>query len=145
MATQNITLASRAAVAAVDSAAVVGDPVRVPSVTGAMLTFAYTTTGSPATIDVRAAVEMTTDGTNWHQLCRFIDQTTTTGAIRIARFPASAAAAEGALTAVALGSSAASATLSDGALAVLFRAQTKLETLTGGTAPTVTITVSISV
>ena len=59
-----IALAARSALAAVDSADVNGTTTSWywP---GALCEFTYSTTGSPATVSVRAAVQTSTDGTKW--------------------------------------------------------------------------------
>lgn len=140
-------LVARSGLAAVDGAPVIGPTISVQDVkNGLSATFAYTTTGGPATINVRAKIEMSTDGANWHDLIRFIDQTTVGGASRIARLPLVVAASESALTQTALTTVAGSAVLSDGGLGedFLMRAHTMLQALTGGSSPTVSIVVSAS-
>jgi hypothetical protein len=93
---------------------------------------------------VRCAIEVSVDGVNWHQVARFPDQTAVGGAARVARLPGAAAAAEAAEAASALNTASGAAVLADGVMPVMVRAVTKLQTLTGGTAPTVTITVVVS-
>ena len=143
-----VILADRSGLAAADGAPVVGPAFTCNTVeSGLLTTFSYSTTGGPATINVRAKIEVSTDGSNWHDLVRFIDQTTTGGAVRIARLQLLGTAAESGTTQTALTTVAAAAVLSDGAIGtgVLMRAHTMLQALTGGASPTARILVSAAV
>ena len=136
-------LARRTAVTAADGAGgVVGAvlPVVIDTA-GLWLTFTYTPVTTPATVEVRCAVEGSTDGTNWHQLCRFIDQTVVGGTTRICRLPGTVAAAESALTAAAVDTAAVAATVSDGGLPTYLRATTKVQIQTGASA---SITINVT-
>lgn len=141
-----LTLADRPGLTAVDGSPVVGQLYTARRVqSGFLATFAYSAVVTPATVNVRAKIEVSTDGTNWHDVIRFIDQTTIGGAVRIARLPLTAVAAEAAPTQTALSTVAAAAVLSDGGLGEEFfiRAHTMLQTLTGASAQ-VSIRVSVS-
>jgi len=142
----SVLLASRGPLTAVDGAAVVGLPIALVGDTPYIwATFAYTANVTPATINIRAGVEISTDGTNWHQIIRFIDQTTVGGAVRIARLGiGGAAGVESGLTVLTLSTSAGAAVLSDAYTAVSWiRAQTMVQALTGASA-SVNVVVSCS-
>lgn len=139
-----VTLASRAALAAVDSSPVTGTEQRLPGRAFAA-TFIVSTTGSPTTYDARACIETSTNGTTWHQVLRFKDITNAATANQFVRLPGiTAAASADFVTSDTGGTAAASATIVDAPWPVLVRAITNLETLTGGTSPTVTLTVALA-
>ncbi len=141
-------LAKRSGLTGVDGAQVIGQPVPVDvGPEGVLGTFRYTVAPAAATINVRAKIQVSTDGVVWHDIARFIDQTDLdgAGAERIARLPSVAAAAESAVTDTNLTTAAGAAVLSDVASGrLLMRAVTMLQTLTGGGTPTVGIVVSAS-
>lgn len=133
---RSATLSSRDLVA-VDGAPVNGTaeslgqvPVRI--VAG----YVVSTTGTPTTWDMRAAIEASFDGgTNWHQVLRFKDLTNAVTANQIVRASGLTAIASADVAASALGSAAAAATVVEPPWPIMVRAVTKLQTLTGGTAP----------
>ena len=138
-------LASRSALAAVDGAPVNGTAFIIKGL-ALYVEFIYTVTGGPATLNVRCAIETSVDGNSWHQLIRFVDQTAVGGATRVGRVGQGATAgAEAALAASDLTAAAGAAVVSDGAIGNQIRAVTMLQAMTGGTSPTVTITVRASV
>jgi hypothetical protein len=137
-----LTLANRAALAVADGAPVNGAQQRVLG-RSLYAEFELSVTGGP-TVEARAAIEGSADGTNWHQLVRFVDLAA--AGKRIARLPGNAAASEAVLASSALNSAnAASGVLVDGVLPLFLRAVTKLQTLSGGASPTATIVVRVSV
>lgn len=139
------TLASRN-LTAVDSAPVNGAATSHPRMPDVVLaTFKVATTGTPATFDMRAAVEASyDDGATWMQVVRFADITNSSPSARVARAKGAVAAAEGASGGSALGSAQASpGVVAETPWPVLLRAVTKLETLTGGTSPHVVATVQV--
>lgn len=142
MAFEAVLLADRTPVAA-DGAPVASSQVRLNG-QSLYVEFEYTVTGAPTAVEVRAGIDGSIDGVNWHQLVRFPDQSSTSSAKRVARLPAQAAAAEAAVAASALDTASAAAVLSDGALPLMLRAVTKLQTLTGGTSPSVALKVRAS-
>lgn len=128
-------LADRGAVTAVDAAGVIGQPHNGTLPAGNVSAmFTVQNVVAPATLSVRAAIEFSTDGGNlWHQLVRFVDLAAAGG--RLARFPLNTAAAESVLTPADMTVVAAAAVLSDGGVGdVMWRAQTRVATLTGASA-----------
>jgi len=105
---------------------------------------AYTVTGSPTGVEVRVAIDGSSDGVNFHELVRFGDQTSTSGGMRLVRMASNTAVtADAAAAMTSLDTAdAAPGTVSDGTLPPFLRARTKLQTLTGGTSPTVSIVVT---
>lgn len=110
-------------------------------------TFVVTTTGSPTTYDMRAAIEATVDGgTNWFQVCRFADITNAVTSNRVFRSAGLAVAGESAQAGAALTNAQTSpGTGLDCPWPVQVRAVTKLVTLSGGASPHVLATVTIEV
>jgi hypothetical protein len=103
----------------------------------AVATFAVTTSGTPTTFAMRAAIEGSVDGgTTWHQLLRFGDITNAAASSRYARFPGVVTAAEAAVAASALtGASASGVIGADCPWPALIRGGSMLATLTGGSSP----------
>ena len=134
-------LANRSAVAATDGAAVASTAQHLSVKGAAVAGLTVTLTGSPATYAVRAVIEGSFDGTVWHELVRFKDITNTATGNRIVCLPGAAAAAAADLAGDDLSAAEATGTQVDTPWPTLLRASTKLQTLTGGTTPTVTIAV----
>jgi len=133
-------------VSATDGAQVVATPlIRLENSPGpVMASFGIVTTGTPTTWDARASVEGTLDGVTWFQLLRFADVTNAATATRFARLGGLGAASEAAPGLSTLGTAAAAATISfDAPWPPLVRVSTKLQTLTGGTSPTFTFTITV--
>jgi hypothetical protein len=130
------TLASRD-VTAVDGAPVNGTAItlgRIPE--KIVATFIVSTTGTPTTYDMRAAIEASVDGgTTWHQVVRFKDNTNAATPSQIVRAASQTAIGSVDIAASALGSAAAAAVVTEPPYPVTLRAVTKLQTLTGGTTP----------
>lgn len=135
---------TRAAIASVDGAPISGTAL---SFSGRTLyaEFDYSTTGAPASVSVRAAIEGSVDGTNWDQLVRFPDQTNTTSAVRVVRLGNAPVGIEAPLSASALGTASTLGALTDTVVPPQLRAVTMLQTLSGGTSPTVTINIRMVV
>ena len=130
---------SRAGVAATDGAQVNSSAINIAG-KSLYLELNVTVTGGPGSVASRIAVEGSLDGTNWHQLVRFTDCTSTTADARVARLSDGPAGTEIALAIADMGSAAASPTILGGPLPVQLRLVTKLQTLTGGASPTVSYT-----
>lgn len=139
------TLANRQAIAATDGAPVLGTAIAVPRIPMmAVATIMVSSTGSPASQKVAAAIEVTQDGTNWYQVVRFTDITADGG--QVARAASNTTVGDATLAAANLGSAAASPTVVDTPWAHQgIRATTQLQTLTGGAAPTITVVILLSI
>ena len=141
----NKSLAQRVVTSADGSGGVTGSTHRIPAGHGGLWAqVAYSTTGSPTGVEVRAAIDGSSDGVNWHELIRFGDMTDTSSDARGTRMAgADAVTADFAFATTSLDTAdAAPGTVTDGTLPPFLRARTKLETLTGGTSPEVTISVT---
>ena len=94
-----------------------------------------TTSGSPTGYDMRAAIEVSFDGgTTWHQVLRFKDITNAAALSQTVRCGANTTLSEDIATS-SLGTTASTAVTTQLPWASMMRAVTKLQTLTGGTAP----------
>lgn len=132
MTVQGTTLASRLAVAATEGAAVVEGSQSVLLSGRAVAALVVTLHGTTTTYAVRADIEGSVDGTNWHLLVRFKDITNAATGNRIVRLPGVTAAATADIAADALGSAEGTGTQVDTPWPMLLRASTRLVTLTGG-------------
>lgn len=133
-------------VSATDGAQVNGSSFRLENQPGPVTVgVVVTTTGTPTTYDARTAIEGSVDGgTTWFQLIRMADVTNAAPNARYARLGGLGAASESAPGVSALAGAAASATISfDAPWPSVVRVVTKLQTLTGGSTPTVTWTVVV--
>jgi hypothetical protein len=117
------------------------------SVKQVVATFVVTTSGSPTTYDMRAALEASVDGgTNWYQMARFADITNAVTNNRLVRAMGATAGAESAQGVSNLASAQTSpGTVVDAPWPVMIRCVSKLSALTGGASPHVLATVTIEV
>lgn len=140
------TLSSRD-LAATDGAPVNGTTETLEKVPVSIVAgYIVTTTGTPATWDMRAAIEASFDGgTVWHQVLRFKDLTNAVTANQIVRGYGQTAIASADVTASVLGNAAAAAVVVEPPWPIVVRAVTKLQALTGGTAPHVLSAVYLQV
>jgi len=137
---------TRTGVAAVDGAQVSGDVVPIMDGFEVVAEVELTVNGGPATFDARVSVEMSTDGTNWHEIARFADHTNAAAhAKQVIRIGLAGAGSISDLTPSALGSASAAGAIKDGPVAGFLRMVSKLQTLTGGTSPTVDFKVRLAV
>lgn len=132
----NAQAISRTGVSAADGAQVESTAVDVRG-QALYAEFEYSTTGSPTTVEVRGAVEVSVDGTNWHEVIRFADKTDTAGVTQVGRIGLGGAGGVVDLAGSNLNSAAASGSVKDGPIPVKARLVSKVEALSGGTSPTV--------
>ena len=137
-----VQLAART-VSAVDAADVNATGKRW-SFAAAICTAVMGTTGTPDAVDARAAIQSSVDGTTWNEVVRFQDMTTVAGNQRFASVSAVASTASYATPNATdlTGAVAAATTVRPGYFASHVRAVTQVKTITNGTAPTVTVTVT---
>lgn len=103
-------------------------------------------TGTPGSVDARAAIEGSLDGTYWTQIVRFVDCTDDTLETRVVRIGGGVTGTEKVVGLSDLSAANASnAIINDGPLPLKLRLVTSVETLSGGTAPTVSYTLNVSV
>lgn len=110
---------------------------------GIVATLNVVSTGAPASYALRAAIEVSHNGTDWFQVVRWQDVV----ADGVSFFRAAAqAAASATLNAAAsnLANAAGAAVVVETPWPRNIRAVTKLQTLTGGTVPTITATMLLS-
>lgn len=136
-------LLNRAGVAAAEGAAVNGSGKNVSLTGGAALGLIVTLTGAPTTYSARVVVEGSFDGTNWHKLVRFKDVTNTATGHRFVRVPSITAVSRADVAADTLGSAEATGTEVDTPWPAMLRASTRVDALSGGTTPTVSIRVDV--
>lgn len=132
------TLSARGALAAVDGAPVNDTALLLPKLSQTILaSLSVVSTGAPATYALRAAIEASMDGgTTWLQVCRFQD--VTADGVQLLRAASATTVADAITAASALGSAAVAPAVTDTPWPRTIRAVTKLQTLTGGAAPTIT-------
>jgi hypothetical protein len=137
---------TRTGVAATDGAQVNSEVVPIHAGDELVAELELTVNGGPATFDARTSVEMSADGTNWHEVVRFADHTNAAAhAKQVARIGAGVAGSIADQAAAALGGASAGGAIKDGSVAGFLRMVTKLQTLTGGAAPSVDFKVRLAV
>lgn len=140
-----VALANRSGIAATDtSAGVTSATATVSTVYGAVASLIVSTTGSPTGYAVNARIDGSVDGgTTWQQLLRFKDVTNAASSNQYVRLSGVTAPASSDYALAAIDTAAGSAVIVDTPWPTLLRAVTELKTLSGGTAPTVSIAVYV--
>lgn len=135
------TISTRGAIAAVDGAPVPEAAILLPRLSSVLLVqCSSVSTGAPASYALRAALEASMDGgLTWQQVVRFQDFVA--DGAQLVRAAAQTTVGDATIAASNLGAAAGAPVVVETPWPRLVRCVTKLQSLTGGVAPTITPTI----